>query len=265
MQQKFKVSERRACRLIRLNRTAFRYQSKRDNTETKRLICLLSEQYPRYGYRKIWHLLKRRGVGINKETVRAIRKSVGLQVPRKQRRRRALGKRQELKKAEYVNHVWSWDFMFDATTSGRKLKLLNIIDEYTRECLVSYAARTITARDVFRQLQMCFAQRGLPTFIRSDNGPEFVAHHIRDNLAAFKVETMYIEPGSPWQNPYIESFNSIVRDNILNRYLFFTPREAQIILDQFKSEYNLIRPHGALDGQSPTTFYERISEKKKCA
>jgi transposase InsO family protein len=265
LQQQFKVSERRACKVIELNRTALRYQPKRDNTETKGLVCQLSEQYPRYGYRKIWHLLKRRGVGINKETVRAIRKSAGLQVPRKQRRRRALGKGQELRKAEYANHVWSWDFMFDATSSGRKLKLLNIIDEYTRECLVSYAARTITARDVFRQLQMCFAERGLPTYIRSDNGPEFVAHYIRDNLATFKVKAMYIEPGSPWQNPYIESFNSILRDNILNRYLFNTPREAQINLDQFKAEYNSIRPHGSLDGEAPALFYEKISEKKKCA
>lgn len=202
---------------------------------------------------------------MNKETVRVIRKASGLQVIRKQRRRRALGNGLTLRKAEYPNHVWSWDFMFDATTSGRKLKLLNIIDEYTRECLVSYAARTITARDVFHQLRKCFAERGLPTYIRSDNGPEFVAHHIRDMLAAFKVQTMYIAPGSPWQNPYIESFNSVLRENILNRYLFHTPREAQLILDQFKSEYNSVRPHGALQGESPAVFYERIIEKKNCA
>ena len=242
-----------------------RYRPRRDNTKTRLLVCKLSEQYPRYGYRKIYYLLKEQGVGINKETVRAIRKSAGLQVFKKQRRRRALGNGQKLRKAQYANHVWSWDFMFDATTNGRKLKVLNIIDEYTRECLVSYPARALTARDVFKQLQMLFAQRGLPAFIRSDNGPEFVAQHIRSKLADLKIGTMYIEPGSPWQNPYIESFNSILRDNVLNRYLFMTPREAQIILDDFRAEYNQIRPHGSLDGEAPAVFYERILEKKKCA
>lgn len=155
--------------------------------------------------------------------------------------------------------------MFDATSNGRKLKILNIIDEFTRECLVSFVARTITAKDVFQQLQILFAKRGLPACIRSDNGPEFVAKLIQNKFAKLKIDCLYIQPGSPWQNAYIESFNSVLRDNILNRYLFMTPIEAQIILDDFRSEYNFIRPHGSLDGEAPTIFYEKYSELKQCA
>ena len=225
----------------------------------------LSEKHPRYGYRKIYDMLKTRRVKINKETVRVIRKAAGLQVIRKQRKKRHLGKKHKLNKAEHVNHVWSWDFMFDVTVNGRKLKILNIIDEFSRECLASYCARTITARDVFRILQRLFVERGLPVFIRSDNGPEFVAKFIQANLGNLKIEVLYIKPGSPWQNAFIESFNSILRDNLLNRCLFFTPKEAQMMLDQFRLEYNTVRPHGSLDGMTPFAFVQNLSEIRKRA
>ncbi len=265
MQKVFKVSERKACKVIDLNRTALRYKAKRDNSAVKALICELSEKHPRYGYRKIYDMLKIRGVKINKETVRIIRKAAGLQVVRKQRKKRNLGKKHTLKKAEHIHHVWSWDFMFDVTVNGRKLKILNIIDEFSRECLASYCARTITARDVFRILQKLFFERGLPAFIRSDNGPEFVAKYIQAHLSNLKIEVLYIEPGSPWQNAYIESFNSILRDSLLNRCLFATPKEAQMMLDEFKIEYNTIRPHGSLNGVPPSIFVENLAEIKKCA
>ena len=155
--------------------------------------------------------------------------------------------------------------MFDATVDGRKLKILNIIDEFSRECLVSYCARTITAKDVFRILQKLFVERGLPAFIRSDNGPEFVAKYIKLNLDQFNVEVLYIEPGSPWQNPYIESFNSILRDGLLNRCLFSTPKESQIMFDEFRDEYNTIRPHGSLGGMTPCAYLQTLTHVNQCA
>ena len=140
--------------------------------------------------------------------------------------------------------------MFDATTNGRRLKILNIIDEYTKECLLTVTGRSIRSEDVYRHLIRLFAKHGSPKFIRSDNGPEFVAKSLKRKIANSGTQVIYIEPGSPWQNGFVESFNSIMRDNLLNRYLFYTPKEAQQRLDIFKKEYNEERPHGALGGLS---------------
>ena len=255
------VSRRFACDLLNLQRSSFNYSSKVNKEEIVKRVCDVSNKYPRWGYRKITDYLRLQGVRICKERVRSIRKQYGLQVKRKQCRRRILRSKPKLHEPQYPNHVWSWDFMFDATHNGRKLKVLNIIDEYTKELLVSYAARTITAEDVYRLLRKLFAQRGLPAYIRSDNGPEFVAKYIQKQVAKTKVNIIYIQPGSPWQNCYIESFNSIMRDNLLNRYLFFTPKEAQIIIDDFKQEYNYERPHGTLGGITPKMFADKCSEE----
>ena len=261
----FGVSTRFTCKLLKLNRNTLSYQSKVNKSEIVKQVCDLSYKYPRWGYRKVTDYLHNQGVRVCKETVRSIRKQAGLQVKRKQHKRRVFRAKPILHQAEHLNHVWSWDFMFDATFNGRKLKVLNIIDEYSKELLVSYVARTITARDVYKILQKLFAERGYPVHIRSDNGPEFVAKYIQEQIAKTKVNIIYIQPGSPWQNPFIESFNSILRDNILNRYLFFTPSEAQAVIDNFKSEYNTERPHGTLGGLTPQMFVEKCSEKKLCA
>lgn len=263
--ENFSLSTRFTCKLLKLRRNTFTYQPQVNKSELVNRICELSYEYPRWGYRKITDFLRLKGVRICKETVRCIRKQAGLQVARKQHRRRILRSKPVLHQAEYLNHVWSWDFMFDATVNGRKLKILNIMDEYTKELLVSYVARTITARDVYKILQKLFAERGMPGNIRSDNGPEFVAKHIQEQVSKININIIYIQPGSPWQNPYIESFNSILRDNILNRYLFFTPKEAQAVINNFKSEYNTERPHGTLAGIPPAMFAKQCLENKLCA
>jgi putative transposase len=261
----FEVSQRRACKVLDFNRASTRYKAKRNNVEIKKLIIELSYKYPRYGYRKIFHLLKAMEIKINKETIRSVRKQEGLQVLKKQRKKRAFPSKTKLRKAEYPNHVWSYDFMFDATVNGRKLKILNIIDEYSRVCLLSVCARTITASDLYRELQKLFILHGKPDYIRSDNGTEFTANFIKDKLKENNINTIYINPGSPWQNAFVESFNSVVRDYVLNPNLFFSPKEAQVYLDNFKQEYNWVRPHGSLDGVSPMNFINKISSKKLCA
>lgn len=259
------VSERKVCKLIDLNRTAYRYEFKRDNSALKKLVYELSIEHPRYGYRKIYQMIKDLSTAVSKETIRAIRKQEGLQIVKKQRKKRAFPSSIKLRKAEHINHVWSWDFMFDVTADGRKIKIVNIIDEYSRECLASFAARSITARDIFRILQKLIAERGLPSYIRSDNGPEFVAKFIKTNFEKLKINTIYIEPGSPWQNAYVESFNSVVRDYVLNRWMFYSIKEAQVHLNNFKQEYNEIRPHGSLDGLTPASFASTTTQQKLCA
>lgn len=263
--KKFKVSTRFTCKLLKLRRNTLTYQSKVNRSGLVTQICDLSYEYPRWGYRKVADFMQIKGTRVCYETVRAVRKQAGLQVQRKQHQRRVVRSKPTLNTAEYINHVWSWDFMFDATLNGRKLKILNIMDEYSKELLVSYVARSIAAQDVYKVLQKLFVERGMPAHIRSDNGPEFVAKYIQTRLAKTSVRTIYIQPGSPWQNPFIESFNAVLRDNVLNRYLFITPKEAQAVINNFKSEYNTVRPHGALGGITPQMFVDKITQEKLCA
>lgn len=259
------VSTSRACRIIGISRKTNAYSSSQAKLEQEALVIKLSEAKPRWGYRKIYDSLKLKGIVVDKERVRIIRKSQGLQVRKKQHKRRTVGKNQYQHQAKYPNHVWSWDFMFDATVNGRSLKILNIIDEYTKECLLTVTARSIRSADIFKHLQKLFAERGYPKYLRSDNGPEFVAKDLQARIKATGAEILYVEPGSPWQNGFIESFNSIMRDNLLNQYLFYTPREAQIRLNIFKQEYNEERPHGSIGGITPVMFRDQFAENKLCA
>lgn len=199
--------------------------------------------------------LKTQGHRVGRETVRLCRKREGLQVVRKQRKKRHLGDsvHRELQ-AQHPNHVWSYDFVEDATADGRRLRFLNIVDEYTRECLAIECSRSQNWRKVKKVLQRLFAERGIPEFLRSDNGSELTARKLQTWLKDMKVQTAYIEPGSPWQNPYVESFNALFRDGCLNRWLFFTPNEAQQIANAWKDEYNFERPHGSLAGMTPAKF-----------
>jgi len=252
--------------LIDINRKTSRYQLTTKKFSQRSAVIDLSVAKPRWGYRKIYDSLRLQGVSVGKERVRIIRKEEGLQVRKKQHKKRAVGKNQYQHQAEYPNHVWSWDFMFDATTNGRSLKILNIIDEYTKECLLTITGRSIGSVDVFKHLRKLFAERGYPKYIRSDNGPEFVAKSLKQSIKKSGAEVLYIEPGSPWQNGFVESFNSIMRDNLLNRYLFHTPKEAQQKLDVFKKEYNEERPHGAIGGIPPMMFRDRCSAMQRlCA
>lgn len=220
-------------------------------------ISELSERYPRFGYRKIFDKLKEEGWHIGREQVRLIRKRQGLQVIRKGRKRRLLGSDPaELGKANYPHDIWSYDLVMDQTADGRRLKFLTIIDEYTRYGLAIFVSRSITAGHVRSVLTDLFGQWGLPSHIKSDNGPEFIAQDIQRWLKETGVKTHFIEPGSPWQNGHNESFNAVFRDGCLNRWLFYSVQEARRVTESWLHEYNHERPHGSLGGKTPAAFMQ---------
>jgi transposase InsO family protein len=220
---------------------------------TKRITELACE-YGRYGYRRITAMLKEEGWKVNHKRVERIWREEGLKVPKRQPKRRRLwfndGSCVRLR-PEYRNHVWSYDFLAERTSDGKAIRMLNIIDEYTKECLAIKVRRKMTASDVIDTLADLFMQRGSPKFIRSDNGPEFVAELLRQWLKDLGVQTAYIEPGSPWENGYIESFNGKFRDELLNGEVFDTITEAQVIAEQWRTYYNTIRPHSSLKYRPP--------------
>jgi putative transposase len=256
LEQTHGASERRACRVLGMHRSTKRRQP--GHPEQGALVArihALSERYPRFGYRKIFALLKGEQWAVSRETVRRLRKREGLQVVKKARKRRPLGKSMTVPtRALSPNHVWSYDFVHDETTDGRRLKCLTVLDEYTREGLTIDCARSITAGDVVHVLQRLFAQRGTPQYVKSDNGPEFIAQQVTAWLHAHYVHTHFIDPGSPWQNGHNESFNGVFRDGCLNRWLFASVQEARRIIHNWLEEYNDERPHGALDGLTPKAF-----------
>ena len=250
------VSERRACQALGQYRTTQRYLP-HIGTEEERLTALIIElasRYGRYGYRRITAMLRKEGWCVNYKRVERIWRREGLKVPQKQPKRGRLwlndGSRIRLW-PEYRDHVWSYDFMTARTSDGRAFRILAILDEYTRECLALLVARQITSNDVIDQLFHLFVFRGIPAHIRSDNGPEFTAKAVRDWLTHLGVKTLFIEPGSPWENGYIESFNGKLRDELLNREIFTTLIEAKILIEQWRREYNQVRPHSALGYRPP--------------
>jgi putative transposase len=255
--QKLAVSERRACRVLEQARSTQR-RDLLPPCDEERLtdeIIALASKYGRYGYRRITALLNNEhGWRVNHKRVERIWRKEGLKVPKKQPKRGRLwlndGSCIRLR-PEYKDHVWSYDFMIDRTADGRAFKILNIIDEYTRECLAILVARKIRNQDVIDLLFQLFIFRGIPEHIRSDNGPEFTARAIRKWLARLGVKTLFIEPGSPWENGYIESFNGKLRDELLNREIFNTLEEAKVLIEQWRREYNQVRPHSSLKYRPP--------------
>jgi len=218
-------------------------------------IVELATRYGRYGYRRITALLHDNlDWKVNHKRVERIWRREGLKVPKKQPKRRRLwlndGSCIRLR-PEYKDHVWSYDFMIGRTADGKAFKILNIIDEYTRECLATRVNRKIKADDVIDQLYNLFVFRGVPEHIRSDNGPEFTARVVRKWLSSLGVKTLFIEPGSPWENGFIESFNGKMRDELLNREIFTTLEEAKILIEQWRREYNQVRPHSAKNYKPP--------------
>jgi putative transposase len=217
-------------------------------------ITTLATRYGRYGYRRITALLQDRGWQVNHKRVERIWRQEGLKVPKKQPKRRRLwlndGSCIRLR-PEHKDHVWSYDFMVSRTADGRAFKLLTILDEYTRECLAILVERRITAQDVIDQLFDLFVLRGVTEHIRSDNGPEFTARDVRKWLSRLGVKTLFIEPGSPWENGYIESFNGKLRDELLNREIFTTLTEAKVLIADWRKEYNQFRPHSSLRYKPP--------------
>lgn len=254
---RLQVSERRACRAIGQVRSAYRYRPRPDPSREglRARIIALAKEYGRYGYRTVTDLLRREGWDVGKDCVHTIWRHEGLQVPQKQPKRARLwladGSCVRLRPA-YRNHVWAYDFVADRTREGRPFRILNIVDEYTRVCLASVVARRIRSQDVILVLADLFVKHGLPAHIRSDNGPEFIARKLKAWLKhVLGVEPLFIEPGSPWENGYCESFNGKMRDQLLNGELFYTLKEAQIIIERWRIHYNTIRPHSSLGGQPP--------------
>jgi len=217
-------------------------------------IIQLATQYGRYGYRRITAMLRQEGWQVNHKRVERIWRQEGLKVPKKQPKRRRLwlndGSCIRLR-PQFKDHVWSYDFVTDRTADGRAFRILNIIDEYTRECLAMLVKRHITSQDVIDQLFELIIFRGIPEHIRSDNGPEFTANAVRRWLNRLGIKTLFIEPGSPWENGYIESFNGKLRDELLNLEIFTILTEAKVLIDQWRREYNQIRPHSSLGYRPP--------------
>ena len=238
MMEQFDVSARRICRVLNQPRSTQRYLSKiRDDEELliKRMVELATK-YGRYGYRRITALLQREGFQVNHKRVERIWRKEGLKVPQKQPKRKRLwfndGSCIRLR-PQFKDHVWSYDFVATRTEDGRPLRILTLIDEYTRECLALKVARRLRSQDILEQLGYLFIYRGLPNFIRSDNGPEFTAKAVRNWLERLGVQTLFIEPGSPWENGYNESFNGKFRDELLNGEIFTTLLEANVLIENW--------------------------------
>jgi transposase InsO family protein len=250
------VSQRRACRTVgQVRSTQWRRPKRRDEEAAlTRDIVELASQYGRYGYRRITAILVGNGWRVNIKRVYRIWRREGLKIPAKQPRRKRLwlndGSCIRLR-PQYRHHVWAYDFVSDQTHDGRKLRMLTVIDEHSRECLAIVAARRLRSQDVLEGMADLFMQHGPPAYIRSDNGPEFVATALREWLARLGVQTLFIEKGSPWENGYCESFNGKLRDELLNGELFYSLREAQIVIEQWRRQYNTIRPHSSLGYRPP--------------
>jgi putative transposase len=236
-----------------------RYKTKRPDRDKMltNQIHKLANKYKRYGYRMITAKLRQAGWVVNHKRVQQIWQKEGLQVPYRRKFKKAKGSSDNscsVKKPEYPNHVWTYDFMADQTEDGRPLKLLTVLDEFTRESPAIELGRLIRGRDVISALEYLFMVRGVPRFIRSDNGPEFIADAVKKWLKDRGIETLYIEPGSPWENGYIESFNGKLRDEVLDREVFYSVKEAKVVVESWRLEYNNHRPHSGLGYMTPAAF-----------
>jgi transposase InsO family protein len=242
-----------------------RYEPKRPDDEGKLIGRMLElvRAHPRYGYRRIWAMLRNEGWSVNRKRIWRLWKREGLKVPQKKHKKRRLGSSDNgilRQRATQVNQVWAWDFIFDRTAEGRSLKWLSLVDEYTRECLALEVGRTMTAVEVIDVLIELVHTRGVPQHIRSDNGPEFMAEAIRSWLGRSGIGTLYIEPGSPWQNGYAESFHARLRDELLDVEVFQTVAEARMLATQWRLEYNHRRPHSSLGYLTPAAFAASLAE-----
>ena len=251
------IRPERACVLVGLSKSSWHYQPKpRQDSELRQRIHELARAYPRRGYRFIHALLVRTGAKINKKRVRRLWREEGLTVKRKTSKKIRTGASIPMQ-AEYPNHVWTYDFVFDQTLEGTTLKILTLTDEFTRQSLALRVAESFTSMEVKAVLQEVIAQRGAPGFIRSDNGSEFIARDLGIWLAVQDIGTRFIEPGKPWQNGFAESFHSRLRAECLNQEVFYSAKHAQVLLDDWRAFYNARRPHSSLGYQTPDEFAEQ--------
>jgi putative transposase len=255
-QEAYGLSERHACRLLGQGRGTQRYEgvARSDEGALTQAVIALATKYGRYGYRRITALLRTAGWRVGKDRVQRIWRREGLKVPQKQKPRARLWLNDSscvrLRPA-HPNHVWSYDFVSAITHDGRTLRILTLIDEYTRECLAIRVARRLASLEVIETLADVMLLRGVPEYIRSDNGPEFLAQELRQWLGKLRTGTLYIKRGSPWENGYCESFNGKLRDECLNGEIFYSLKEAQVVIEQWRIEYNTKRPHSALGYRPP--------------
>jgi putative transposase len=255
------VSERWACRVVGQHRSTERYEPKRpdDDQALRAALRAFSVDHPRWGYRRAHHQLRQDGWAVNRKRVQRLWREEGLRVPARKRKRRRLGDSTtetaaRRLRAERPGHVWAFDFQFDQTADGRALKMCNIVDEFTREALVMLVARSIDADAVIAELERLIARHGAPEHLRMDNGPEMTAHALQGWCEDTRTGTAYIDPGAPWQNPFVESFHSRVRDELLDVEEFSCLAEARVVIADWRDEYNHRRPHSSLGMLAPALF-----------
>jgi transposase InsO family protein len=251
------------CRLLELPRSSFYILSKVSpaKRDLEREIVKISEDKPRYGYRRVAALMRRSGKPINVKRVQRVRSRHGLQVRKKQRKTRRIEPNSIKRlRASKPNEVWSWDFVYDETANGQGMRILSVVDEFTRQCFSLRPRRSYRATDVIEVLDELILKNGSPVYLRSDNGPEFIAYALQDHLAKQGINTHYIKPGSPWEQPYVESFHDKLRDELLNREIFYSLEEAKIVLSSWKDEYNAERPHSSLKYQTPNEYAEAYAK-----
>ena len=259
LQDRFGVSERWACRVVGQHRSTQRHRPGAVDADAvlRALLREISGQRPRWGYRRAHVRLGELGHAVNRKRVQRLWREEGLRVPAKRRKRQRLGESTVPAgrlRAERPGHVWALDFQFDQTADGRVIKLLNIVDEFTREALAMHVARRIDADQTVAVLDELADVRGAPAHVRCDNGPELTAHALRDWCRFSRAEAAFIEPGAPWQNAYVESFNGRVRDELLDVEQFSCLAEAVVVIEDWRQDYNAHRPHSALGNRTPDTF-----------
>jgi putative transposase len=257
------VSLRRACALLQVARSTIGYESALDKRDAPVVEAMreLSAQYPRFGYRRIQVFLARRGFVMSADRAYRIWKKAGLQVPRRRPRRRVATGRPRPIPAAASNQVWAYDFVFDACANGQQLKCLTVIDEFTRECLAIDVAGSIRSPRVIEVLSKLVSIREAPTFLRSDNGPEFVSRAVLHWLGEAGIETAPIDPGKPWQNGANESFNGKFRDECLGMQWFKNRIDAKVAIEDWRRLYNEVRPHSSLENLTPAEYARRISTR----
>lgn len=252
------VQQHRACELVKLPRSSLSYQAHpRYDGQLVERIRALARQHPRWGCRRVHAALRREGLQVNRKTVHRLWKRECLALPIRRKVRKIRTGQPLPGRASRPNQVWTYDFVFDATITGKTLKLLTLTDEFTRQSLALRCGEAFTSADVKAVLAEVMQERGAPEFIRSDNGPEFIARDLRVWLAMQEVGTRYIDPGKPWQNGVAESLHARLRDELLNMEVFFSVRHAQVLLDGWKSFYNSARPHSSLGYLTPDEFAQR--------
>lgn len=261
------MSERRGCAVAGQHRTTQRYRAKPKDDEV-RLVAEMHQQakkFPRFGYRRITVLLRKEGWAVNHKRVSRLWRLEGLKIVKQAKKRRRMGHSANSctrRKAEHRNHVWAYDFTTDRTEDGRRLKFLGITDEFTRECLYFHPDRQVKADNVVQVLDRLINERGAPRYIRSDNGPEFIAAALRSHLRTRSISTLFIAPGSPWENAYAESFFSKARDEFLDMEIFTSLVEAQYLAREYRKTYNEHRPHSSLGYRTPAQFARELDGTK---